>query len=245
MLLILLALLSGIAKAQYPFEKYPVLHYKACNEWKTTDRLGEKEKEVISILSLPGFYDNSDTLAIELTSFADHYWDHSIVRLLRNHTEVKKTTEDIAFNPIALDTVRVADINGDGLQDVKIIVYYMGNGTASLNVRVIYLFQQQDHSFTIISYDDKMESNRPERDVDGDGNYEIITMTLLRYEYLSYWLFNLFEYANHGLVNANQKANFHIMTQYLHRDNLDIINQISQDKIEKIEIVLPEGYQRK
>jgi hypothetical protein len=244
-LLFILVLLTGILKGQYPFEKYPALKYKAYNDWKINDRSEAKEKDVQNTLTIPNFYDNSDTLTIQLTSFADHFWDNSVVGIFRNKIEIKKLIENMAFNPAGLDTVRVADVNGDGLLDVKIIVAYMGNGTASLNVKVIYLFQYPDHSFNVISYDDKMGQNETERDFDRDGNYEIITMNLFGYENHSYWLFNLFEYKNDELVNANKKANYPIMIQFLIRENYEITNKISRAKMRDFELRLPDSYERK
>jgi hypothetical protein len=245
LLLLILVLCTGILKGQYPFEKYPAIKYKAYNDWKTIDRSKEKEKDVQNTLTIPNFYDNSDTLTIQLTSFTDHFWDNSVVRVFRNKIEKQKIIENMAFNPIGLDSVRVADINGDGLMDIKVVSPYMGNGTASLNVKVIYLFQRQDHSFNVISFDDKSYPNRPERDFDNDGNYEIITMNLVGHEEHSYWLLNLFNYKNDELINVNSKANYPIMIQYLFRENYEITNKISRKKMKDFELKLPDSYERK
>lgn len=164
------------SKGQYPFEKYLAVKYSIYHDWKIYDR-AEDEKKVHSTLTIPNFFGNNDSLTIQLTSFTDHCWDNSIIRVFQNKQQTQKFVEDMIFNPAGLDTVRVADINGDGLMDVKIVSPYLGNGIASLNVKVIYLFQRQDHSFNKISFDDKSYPNIPERDFDRDGNYEIITIT--------------------------------------------------------------------
>jgi len=52
------------------------------------------------------------------------------------------------------EPVRTADINGDGLSDLKLIVSYNGSGLACLNVRVIYLFQKNGGEFAKLSFDD-------------------------------------------------------------------------------------------
>lgn len=239
-----LTFLTWTAKGQFPFEKYPAIKYKSYNDWKTYDKT-EKEKKVHSTLTIPKFYDNGDTLTIQLTSFTDHWWDNSIIRVFRNKTETQKIFENMAFNPVGLDTLRVVDINGDGLQDIKIISAYMGNGTAALNVKVIYLFQQPDQNFTKISFADKMSNNRPERDFDGDGNYEIITMNLVGHENHSYWVFNIFNYNNGGLVNSNIKDNYPIMIQFLYRDNYEITNKISREKMKTFALTLPDDYDKK
>lgn len=239
-----LTILTWTANGQFPFEKYPAIKYISYNDWKTYDKT-EKEKIVHSTLTIPTFFDNVDTLTIQLTSFTDHWWDNSIIRVFRNKTEAQKIFENMTFNPAGLDTVRVADINNDGLQDIKIISAYMGNGTAALNVRVIYLFQQANHSFKKISFDDKMSNNRQERDFDGDGNFEIITMNLLGHQDHSYWLFNIFNYKDSDLVNVNAKDNYPIMIQFLYRDNYEITNKISREKMKSFALTLPDGYDRK
>ncbi|MNQ56459.1 hypothetical protein D3C85_705820 [compost metagenome] len=239
-----LTLLTWTAKGQYPFEKYPSIKYKEHNDWKTYDDT-EKEKKVHSTLTIPNFFENEDTLTIQLTSFTDHWWDNSIIRIYHNKTEVQKIIENTAFNPIGLDTLRVADINGDGLQDLKIISAYMGNGTAAINVKIVYLFQQRDHSFKKISFADKMSNNRPERDFDGDGNFEIVTMNLVGYQDHSYWLFNIFNYKNDELVNSNIKDNYPIMIQFLYRDNYEITNKISREKMKGFSLTLPDEYHKK
>jgi hypothetical protein len=142
------------------------------------------------------------------------------------------------------EPVRVADINSDGLLDLKILIPYMGNGTASLNVRVIYLFQKPDGNFNKISFTDKMSKNRPERDFDGDKNFEIITMTLTSYENHSYWLYNLFDYNSKDLINVNTKDDYPIMIQFLFRDNYEITNKITRQKMKDFALTLPEQYHK-
>lgn len=242
---IILIFWTGILKGQYPFEKYPAIKYKAYNDWKINDRSEEPDKDVQNTIVLPRFFDNSDSLTIKLTSFADHFWDNSTFQIYRNKIEISKTIENMAFNPAGLDTVRVTDFNGDGLKDIKIVVAYMGNGTASLNAKVYYLFQRINQTFNIISFDDKMGPNQKERDFDGDGNYEIMTMNLLGYENHSYWLFNLFDYNGNELVNVNNKDNYPIMIQFLYRENFEITNKISREKMKDFKLNLPDDYERK
>jgi hypothetical protein len=227
--------------AQFPFEKYAPAHYTSLNNWKTYDKT-EKEKKIHSTLTISTFFDNGDTLTIQLTSFTDHWWNNSIIRIFRNKTEIQKIAEDMGFSPIGLDTLRMSDINGDNLQDIKITVAYLGNGIAAMNARIIYLFQQADHSFKKISFTDKINNNRKERDFDNDGNFEIITMNLISYENHSYWLFNLYHYSNGELVNVNQQHNYPIMIQFLYRKNYEITNKISREKMKTFALPLPDEY---
>jgi len=244
LLFLVLILCTTILKGQYPFEQFSAIKYKDFDDWKIYDK-SEEVKNVHATLTIPGFYDNSGSLSIQLTSFTDQWCGNSIVRVFRNKTETQKFTENIPFNPVGLDSVRVADINGDGLMDVKIVIPYMGNGTASLNVRVIYLFQRPDQSFNVISFNDKSYPNLPERDFDGDGNYEIITMNLTGYENHSYWVFNLFNYKDNGFKNVNSKLNYPIMIQYLFRENYELTNRISREKMKQFGLNFPDGYEIK
>lgn len=237
-------LLSGILKGQDPFEKYPAISYKEYTDWKVYDKT-VKEKKLHHTLTIPGFFDNNDSLTVQLTSFVNN-WDSSYVRIYCNEKQIQKFFEPMGFSQDNIfEPIRTADINGDSLLDLKILVPYMGNGTAALNVRLIYLFQRPDHSFTKISFNDKMNENRPERDFDGDNNYEIITMTLMGYENHSYWLYNLYDYNSGDLINVNTKDDYPIMIQFLYRENYEITDKISREKMKDFELSLPEGYDKR
>ena len=153
--------------------------------------------------------------------------------------------EDMFFSTLNIfKPVRVTDINGDGLQDVKIIVPYQGNGIASLYVKVIYLFQNIEGDFTKVSFTDMMDDDRSERDIDGDGKYEIITMGVQNHENHNYWLFNLFEYKEGGLVNVNNKKNYPIMIQYRYRKNYKVSENIGKEIMKTYSLQLPENYSK-
>ena len=237
-------LFTGILKGQEPFEKYPVISYKEYKDWKLYDK-SVKEKKVHHTLTIPDFFENKDSITIQLTSFIGN-WDSSYVRIYRNKKQIQKFFEPMGFSQENIfEPIRIADINGDGLNDLKIIIPYLGNGIASLNVRVIYLFQKSVGDFTKISFDDKMNGNRPERDFDGDKNYEIITMTLTGYENHSYWLYNLYDYNSNGLINVNAKDDYPIMIQFLYRENYQITDKITRQKMKDFALSLPEKYDKK
>lgn len=236
----LLSLLSWSANAQIHFEKYPAVKYQTYSNWESKEN--DITKEVNSRISIPYFYANKDSITIQLTSHTEKWSENSKIQIFRNSAQTQLLLEDIAFYPVALDTLCVADFNSDGLKDLKIITSYMGNGTASLNVRVIYLFQQADQSFKKISFNDKMSVNRAERDFDRDGNFEIITMDLISYENHNYWLYNLFNYKNAELVSVNSKHYYPIMIQFLYRDNYEITKKISKKKLKSFALPLPNDY---
>ncbi|MDR6845626.1 hypothetical protein [Flavobacterium granuli] len=227
-----------IASGQYDFEKYPAIKFKAYNNWKTN----ETDKKAENSISFSDFFKNGESLTIQLNSFKEHWFENSVIKISKNNIETQNFTENIGFNPIALDSVRIADFNGDGLSDIKIIVPYMGNGTALMNVKVIYLFQQPNQNFLKVSFDDKQSDNRSERDFDNDGNYEIITMKLSSYQNHSYWNFNFFNLVNGKLINVNEKHKYPILIQFLEKENYKITNKISREKMKSFALKLPEGY---
>ncbi|SHI01570.1 hypothetical protein SAMN04488109_6795 [Chryseolinea serpens] len=242
-LMFVLLLFSYEIQAQYPFEKFPAILYKEFEDWKEYDRL-EKEQRIHFTLTIPDFYTNHDTVTIQLTGFQDQM-DTSLIRVFRNKNLIGKIKEPMFFisTNVKDHPVSVADINGDSLDDIKLVIPYMGNGIASLNVRVIYFFQKTDGSFDKISFLDKMDG--PERDFNADNNFEIITMTLDQYESHSYWTFNIYNFENGTLVNQNQKYGYPIMIQFLYRDNYAVTNKISAEKMKSFERALPKNFDKK
>lgn len=229
-----------IVRGQFDFEKYPPIKFKTYNNWKTDDT----EKNVESSLTIPDFYKKGKSLQIQLISSKENWSENSIIKVLKGNVETQNFTENIGFNPVALNNIIVADFNGDGLKDIKIIVPFMGNGIASMNVKVIYLFQKSNQDFLKISFNDKQSENRIERDFNNDGNYEIISMQLISYQNNSYWNFNLFNLVNGKLLNVNNKYNYPILIQFLEKENFKITSKISRKKIKNFALKLPEDYKR-
>lgn len=222
--------------------------------WKVYDKC-KTEKKVHYTLTIPNFYKNHDSVTIQLTSLTDNF-DTSYIRVYRNKNQIQKFTESYSIgsgydcNKIepTPQTIYLEDINGDSLNDLKIII--PGNGCCgSFNfyLEVIYLFQRTDGSFTKVSFSDLMMDYalRPERDIDGDGNYEIITQTFQHYGNHNYWLFNLYNFNGDSFVNVNHKDNYPIMVQLLYKDNFAITDKISREKMKEFEKKLPDGYDKK
>lgn len=237
----ILIFFSITIRGQYSFEKFSAIKSKEYNNWKTT----ENGKQITNTLTLPDFFQKGENLIIKLTSYSGHWSENSLVEIFCKSSQTQKFSENVNFNPIGLSSIKVIDINSDGLKDIKIIENYMGNGTASLNIRIIYLIQKSNRKFERISFDDKEGENTLERDFDSDGNYEIITKTLETFENHSYWIFNLYNYKKSGLVNVNMKSNYPIMVQFLDRNNHLITNKISREKMKKFTLNFPEGYKNK
>ena len=87
---------TGILKGQEPFEKYPAISYKEYKDWKVYDK-SVKEKKVHQTLTIPDFFENKDSITIQLTSFVDN-WDSSSVRIYRNKKQIQKFFEPMGFS---------------------------------------------------------------------------------------------------------------------------------------------------
>lgn len=225
--------------AQYPFEKYPALRLKSYYNWKVSDG----EKIVDNTSTIPDFFANGDELTIQLTSDKSNWSENSRIRIFQNKKLISNFSEDIAFNPTALDSLRIGDFNNDGLQDIKIVYPYMSNGLG-LSCRVIYLLQKPDHSFGRISFDDMMDfgNDRRERDFDNDWKYEVITMGLKSYKGHSYWMFNLYDIAGYKIVNVNRKADYPIMIQFLNKETFEITKNLTRQKMKAFAMKHPQSY---
>lgn len=236
-LIFLLLFNPFILIGQFDFEKYKAIKYNAYSDWK----IQEDDNKAVSTIELKDFLKKKENIKLQLTSFKEHFFENSEIKIFINNLEKYKIIENMMFNPISLDSLRIMDINNDGLNDIKIIAAYMGNGTASMNVKVIYLIQQANNKFLKISFDDKQSENRIERDFNGDNIFEIITMSLLQYKKHSYWNFNLFNIQKNKLINMNKKNNYPILVQFLEKENYVITSKISRKEMKKFELKVPQG----
>ena len=244
--LAILLLLPLACFGQYPFEKYPKPTCNTYNDWKLYDWTEAKQK-VNHTITVDSFFNDTTSLTIQLTSFDEDIWNNSEIRIFKGENQIQKLYDDMAFVPSNIfSPIQVVDFNADGLLDVKIVVPYMGNGLASLNCRVIYLIQNRKLSFTKLAFVDKLyEGGRPERDVDGNGSFEVITMQLVGHNNHSYWVFNLYEIVDSGLLNVNHKLDYPILIQYLYRDNYEITKDLSREEMKQYSRELPEGFDQK
>lgn len=221
-----------IASAQYPFEKF--------NTPKTEKYVFKQEFNGHFEMEIPSFYSNGDNLELRFSYKNDE--DSTTIKILRNNNIIKSCDGSLLIH--LLDTMYVADINGDGLKDIKLIISTGSCGIASLNKNVIYLFQKQNNDFILISFNDMINEGRSERDFNKDGNYEIITMNLESYKNHNYWTFNVFNFKNDTLVNVNSKYNYPIMIQFLNRENYSITKNLSSQQMKKFERKLPDNFKK-
>ncbi len=221
-----------IVFGQYPFEKF-----KSSKSSSLEFKMTEKENALNYSKVVKSFFKDNSDLEVTINGNTENLKETYVA--VKTKSKSRKYFEEIPAQ--GTDGFFIADFNGDGKKDFKIVCYYMGSGLASLNVRVIYFFQKTNKEFTKISFDDKIGENMTERDIDCDGNFEIITMTLQNHKNHNYWLFNLFNFVNGDLVCVNGKVNYPIMVQYLFRDNYKVTKKLTRKEMKKYELNKPNG----
>ncbi|WP_271767432.1 hypothetical protein [Aquimarina algiphila] len=233
----------SFVEAQYPFESYSSPNYTMHRDWKIYDRIDTKGRYDCT-LSIDHFFSNEDKLTIQLT-WLEKTTAMGEIRVFRNKSQIQNIKRPGSFSPLTMNgtLVIVSDINGDGLKDVKLVHQGTGNGIMGMLVKVMYLFQREDGLFKKVSFYDMMiDENRVERDVDNDGNYEIVTMNLERTNAHSYWAFNVFEYDDGNLINVNYKINYPILIQYKYKRNYNITEHMSRSQMKLYEREFPDEY---
>jgi len=227
---LLLLLVCGSIYADYPFEKYPAIRYRAYGQGLhlAYDSTGVTFK----------YTDPHSKAAIRIFFNFSRDADSSNILVYRNGQLVQRIIEPDEFNVYeAPDTVFVGDLNADGLPDLKVTVGYVGCGIASELVRKIYLLQRPDGTYSKYSITDF--STMHERDFSGDHHYEIIGMDLDHYANHSYWVFDIYGWEGNRLVNEGKRYNYPILIQYLFTENYRITRLIPREKMAGFSRPLP------
>ena len=233
----------GYLNAQYPFEKYPSIKYLKKGTWIVQE---SKTTKTQWTSTASDFFNPLDSLTVQLSAFEDK--DSSLITIFKNQKQIQLLMEPYSIGGgfgSLYDTLLFADFNADSLLDVKILWSDGGCGIAGLNERVIYLIQQPENKFTKFSFLDMASSMRLERDLNGDGNFEIITMTLNGYESHNYWTFNLYNFTNDDLICVNDKFDYPIMIQFLFKKNYKVTDKITKKKMKTFSMEKPEFYDKK
>lgn len=239
------------AYGQYPFEKFPGVKATEVETWRIDDEC-QTAKEVVYTASIPHFFHTKEAASVKLICRSDTS-DTSYIRIYRGRQQIQSFTEPYSFgsgyecNRIVpnLPSMFAEDVNGDGLKDLKILIPgNAGCGAFNYYLQVIYLFQNRNGTFTKVSFSDLMMfyQNHIERDIDGDGNYEIITQTFQNVGKHNYWVFNLYDFTGKGLVNVNRKAHYPIMIQLLYRENYKGTDKIPRSIMKQYERKLPDTF---
>ncbi len=204
-------LLQGSVRAQFPFEKFPSIPFREYKKWKSYSELNPQQLNFTN--SIPAFFPNKNGLILEVEEIDSLTF--STLRIYRNNLLIQKLRIEDSFYVLSTPmTVFVEDLNNDGLSDIKFTIPNHGSGAFNYYARVIFLIQQKDGTFKKLIFTDCFSEefgNRPERDLDGDGTFEIITETFQNVGNHNYWMFNIYNYEDGSFVNVNDKANYPIL----------------------------------
>jgi len=221
-----------IVFGQYPFEKYKKPKISSM-EIKMIERGNDLKCSKV----VKSFFNDKSDIEVSINGNTENLSETYIE--VKTKSKKRKYIEEIPAQ--GMEGLYIADFNGDGKKDFKIVCYYMGSGTASMNIRVIYFIQKSNNRFTKLSFDDKSGGNMVERDFDGDGNFEIITTTLQSHKNHNFWLFNLYNFVKGNLVCVNKKMNYPIMIQYLYKENYKVTKKLTRKEMKKYELIKPKN----
>lgn len=218
---------------KYPFEKYPSI--KTLRVLKGKDMLSNPFHDKNGIpddtkyARLEYEFDNTK---IQFTVYGDK--DSSFIDIYVNNKLSQHLYENVYVNnDRILPPVKVADFNGDGIKDVKFMIYYAGCGLAALNIDIIYLFGTKSGKYIKVSYGDKEGEHLVERDWNGDGNAEIMTMELVSANSHNYWCYNVYNFVNGKMVCVNEQYDYPILIQYLYKTNYSITKHMTRQEMKK------------
>lgn len=230
---------------QLPFEKYPPIKYKEYNNWNLKDS-NQQEKRKDYMLIIPNFFENNDSLTIVLSKYKTDRIEDSCMFMFYHKKDTVFGFGEFIIDSILDDPIRVADFNNDKRLDLKIIRRGWGCGAYNIYLNVYYLLQKPNNKLSEETFTDMMfeTENTLERDFDGDGNYEIITMSFQNYKNHNYWVYNLYNFTSNGIVNVNFKDDYPIMIQLLNDWNDKITKNLTREQMKKYSKKLPDNYQR-
>ena len=220
LLLISILTIATSARGQYPFDKFDRPDFKSYNDWKLIEK--KDENKIHQTVTIPRFYNDSISLTIQFTVDNSSEEAKNIIRIYKGKETIQSFRNDkVDYMPfyVSRHPIKVADLNGDSLLDIKVTYDYNSNGL-SLSYRPIYLIQNDKGTFTKYSFDNMYEDRLDfERDFDNDGTFEIQSVQLVQNDNHSYWCFSVFKITNNGLVDISDKIDYPIFIQFLHKRN--------------------------
>jgi hypothetical protein len=235
-LLLNAALLPFRAAAQYPFEQYPSILYQASGNWQFPKENATRLK--VSAAATVHAGPKKYTLQVFNRRMPS---DTFYIAVSEAGGAQRQFLEPWYLLPESLlQPVRVADINGDGLTDLKLVVNAVGGGAVRGLVRLVYLFGQRSGGFVKMSF--LSFHDGPERDFDGDANYELMVRELVSYKGHSYWTFNVFSFTGEQLVNVSHKYGYPILIQFLNKPNFKVTDKVSAQEARQFLLKQPREY---
>lgn len=197
-------------------------------------------------LTIPNFFRGKDAVTVQLYHYGtESNYPNSTISLIDAEGNLLTTIfEPTQFHKTALrhTTLSVADIDGNGLKDIKIEFSYMGNGLMAYAIRTIYIFQEKNITFNKISFDSFVcKGYVSEIDIDRDGKHEIVAKTL---EYADennrFWVENLYKYTPEGLICISEANGYPKATSV--KQNKPAKSEVLAKHKKEWTLLQPQGY---
>lgn len=203
--LLIVLFISYLTTSQEYFTEFPKIEYEKIFIEKNFNEDRDDEDGGVWIKFGDGLELRISAKHEIIRSYFDFYRDGELVQSFADK-------HPVTFNTLP-DTIYTADFNNDGLFDIKIVVKNNSPSFAGKRKRKFYFIQNTDGTFDKFSYLDFFHEE--ERDLDGDGKWEIIT----RHSYLKqntvYWVFDIFNFEDHKMVHKSKKFGYPRVTNFM------------------------------
>ena len=164
-------LLAAQPISQYPFEKYPL----AVTQDYELKGFDEGAHGGTFAAFIPALFPE-DELGLVQFSQVEINPDSSATMITVSRKDQIMHQSFAAFLPFYNESAVSLDMNGDGLKDLRFSFESGGNGLAANWRYMIYLIQRKDGGFDRYFFLNMLPERvyGVERDVDGDGQYELL-----------------------------------------------------------------------
>ncbi|WP_207428315.1 hypothetical protein [Pedobacter sp. SYSU D00535] len=195
---------------------------KKINYKKIALTIGQDEKDstFTAKLHLPAFNGIED---LQVTFTERKSSESSVINVYRNGKLAKSRELSIRMWTMD-DRVKMADIDGNGLHDLKFLVYNFGSGLAGSQSTKVYLFTFKDEMKIVSFFDFAYED---EYDIDSDGEFEILSLNHKFRNNHSYWVYNAYNLTGTALRNVSKKFKYPLWTRHLYRTDRVIAKDIT------------------
>lgn len=222
---LIFSFVSAIDSPAYPFSHFHNPDYEQFDNWRTWDRQDLSDKKVHTTIEVDSFFTEGGKLTIQVTADHSEAQSRNVIRLYKNKEWMQAFEKELGFpvmNPryMASNPVKVADLNGDGLPDFRILYDPHSNGL-SLGFNVMYFIQQPTGRFIRYSVNQLFEDKAMplEYDFNYDGAFEFLSINLVSIGSHNYWRFQVYEFVDDEFRCVSQQFGYPIFIQFKHVQN--------------------------
>lgn len=211
---------------QYEFDSLTKPNYVINNNWYHIDYDSVYINH--TLITTKGFYKDGSDLTFQ---FTQDKMDNTIMvykdyKTIQFFFHINQGYGFHIHSGIDEYPLQIADLNGDGLKDIKLIYSSLGNGLWFCKYYVLYFIQNEDGTFTLYSpanllifgfiEEKNFEIKRieQERDFNKDGKFEFLQVDYTQLNDHAYWDFNVYEFSKDSAVNVSLKYGYPMLVPY-------------------------------